>query len=86
VAPIDDKKTAIANRDLPIDEYLLYFSLMKVHQHKIPKEALKIVHSCARQREILMYHLAKVELLVSENDRQMYRDLYNLKERLVQVI
>ena len=36
----EDKITALINKDLPIDEYLLYFSLIKTHYRKIPKDAL----------------------------------------------
>lgn len=33
-----------------------------------------------------MHHLSRVELLISETDRQNYKDIYMLKVRLVQVI
>lgn len=46
----EDKKKAQTNRDLPIDEYLLYFSLIQTQLRKIPSTALKIVYNCARQR------------------------------------
>ena len=42
------------NNDLPLDEYLLYFSLMRTFSKKVPMNALQIVYACGRQRHILL--------------------------------
>ena len=47
--------------------------------------ALRIVEECGRQRLVLLQEASKIELLVSEQDRTNYKNLYFMKERLMQV-
>ena len=63
---------AVTNKNLPIDEYLLFFSLMKTQLRIIPAKALKIVMDCSLQRQMLLEEICKVELIISDIDRKNY--------------
>lgn len=56
----DSKKQAQTNRDVPIDEYLLYFTFLRIENSNIPEEALSIITQSIRQKELLMEEVCKV--------------------------
>jgi hypothetical protein len=78
----DSKKQAQTNRDVPIDEYLLYFTFLRTENSNIPEEALSIITQSIRQKELLMEEVCKVQLVVSENDFENYKMVKFFKDRL----
>lgn len=87
VQPTDaEKKNAQTNRDLPIDEYLLYFAFLRTEDIEIPEDAIEIIKRSVRQKDILMEEACKVQLVVSDNDFENYKMIRFLKDRLSQVI
>ena len=82
----DEKKAAMVNKDIPFDEYLLYFAFLRSENSEIPEDALEIITRSVRQRELLIEEACKVSLVVSENDFENYKMIRFLKDRLNQVI
>ena len=82
----EEKKAAMTNKDIPFDEYLLYFAFLRTENSEIPEEALEIITQSVRQRELLIEEACKVSIVVSENDLENYKMIRFLKDRLNQVI
>lgn len=61
IQPTDsEKKDAQTNRDLPIDEYLLYFVFLRTEDSEIPEDAIEIIKRSVRQKDLLMEEACKV--------------------------
>ena len=44
----EEKKAAMTNKDIPFDEYLLYFAFLRTENSEIPEEALEIITQSVR--------------------------------------